>query len=72
MASYVIGLANATGWTERFILWDLPLARGLQYQHAAICYNGGKTYPTTASMKAELIDVATQLENFKDTWQLPN
>lgn len=27
-------LASATGWTEHFILWDLPLERLLAYEHA--------------------------------------
>lgn len=33
MASYVITLASKTGWSEHFILWELPLSRGFQYQH---------------------------------------
>jgi hypothetical protein len=27
-------LATATGWTEHFILWELPLERLLAYEHA--------------------------------------
>jgi hypothetical protein len=72
LASYVIGLANATGWSEHFILWELPLARGLQYQHAAICLNGGKTIPTKSAAAKEAIDVVHELETAKATWQLPS
>lgn len=54
MASYVIGLAMNTGWSEEFILWELPLARGLQYQHAALYANGAKTVATSATVEAEL------------------
>jgi len=34
-ACYVIELAAATGWTEHFIRWRLPLMRGLSYLHKA-------------------------------------
>lgn len=32
-------LAKATGWSESFILWDLPLARLLAYEHANLRAN---------------------------------
>jgi hypothetical protein len=34
VTSYVITLASKTGWDENYILWELPLSRGFQYQHA--------------------------------------
>ena len=34
MAAYVALIARYTGWTENFILWKLPLARGNAYCHA--------------------------------------
>jgi len=40
VASYVITLASQTGWTEEFILNELPLARGFQYQHCIWRMNG--------------------------------
>ncbi|NBW10685.1 MAG: hypothetical protein EBR82_21935 [Caulobacteraceae bacterium] len=43
MASYVITLASQTGWTEDFILNELPLARGFQYQHCIWRMNGIST-----------------------------
>lgn len=49
-ASYVILLAEATGWSEDFILWQLPLARGNQYVHAILCSHGASTLPTSAAM----------------------
>lgn len=36
MASFVLTLARETGWTEQFILYDLPLSRALQYRHAIL------------------------------------
>jgi hypothetical protein len=61
VASYVIGLAMNTGWTEDFILWQLPLSRGLQYQHAALYANGAKTVPTAASMASTLQELEASL-----------
>lgn len=29
-------LARETGWTESFLLWELPLPRALQYYHCAL------------------------------------
>jgi len=29
-------LARETGWSEHFILWELPLPRAMQYYHAAL------------------------------------
>jgi hypothetical protein len=36
-------VARYTGWTEDFILWELPLARGNAYHHAAMRLNNIKT-----------------------------
>ncbi|NDC18699.1 MAG: hypothetical protein EBZ87_00305 [Microbacteriaceae bacterium] len=51
MASYVITLASQTGWTESFILNDLPLARGFQYQHCIWRMNGIPTEWGSDQMK---------------------
>jgi hypothetical protein len=32
-------LAKATGWSERFILWELPLVRLVSYEHANLRAN---------------------------------
>lgn len=58
MASYVIGLAHNTGWPEHFILWELPLSRGLQYQHAALVMSGAVTVPSGESLERELMEIA--------------
>lgn len=34
-----MGLAKETGWSERYILEELPYARGLQYMHAILRAN---------------------------------
>lgn len=36
----VLVLAEKTGWTEQFLVWDLPLVRALEYYHAALWGNG--------------------------------
>jgi len=36
----VIVIARATGWTENFIRWKLPLSRGWSYFHAARLLDG--------------------------------
>ena len=33
-------IASKTGWSERFIRKELPLAIGLQYYHAALTLSG--------------------------------
>jgi hypothetical protein len=37
-----LGIARETGWNESQIL-DMPLSRGLQYNHAILVSNGLKT-----------------------------
>jgi hypothetical protein len=61
VASYVIGLAMNTGWDEQYILWELPLARGLQYQHAALYANGAKTVPSGEAMEDQLRSLEASL-----------
>jgi len=39
-AAYVLIIANSTGWTEDYIRWRLPLARGRAYEHAALLMAG--------------------------------
>jgi hypothetical protein len=38
-------LARETGWSEHYIIWELPLARLLQYQHCALRANDVWTVP---------------------------
>lgn len=40
-------LAEKTGWTEDFLLWELPLSRALQYYHCALRASGAWTVPAT-------------------------
>jgi hypothetical protein len=34
-----MGIARETGWSERYILEELPYARGVQYMHAILRAN---------------------------------
>ncbi len=36
-------LAEKTGWSEQFILWELPLHRAIAYQHCALWQSGAWT-----------------------------
>jgi hypothetical protein len=47
-------LAKETGWSEFFILWQLPMSRALQYYHAALWGNGSWTVPLKKSPISEL------------------
>lgn len=35
-----MNVTRATGWDREFILWELPLAHGLQIQHAEGLFQG--------------------------------
>lgn len=55
-------LAKATGWHESFIVWELPLARLLAYEHANLRANDVWTV-----RRAELDTAALQpLRSFFD------
>jgi hypothetical protein len=45
LATFAFTLARETGWPEHFILWELPLARLLHYQHCALRANDVWTVP---------------------------
>lgn len=53
IASYTAGLANHMGFNEEYIWWELPVARGLQYQHVITMANGAKTVAATESGEME-------------------
>lgn len=57
MAAYVALIARYTGWTEKFILWKLPLARGNAYCHAFMrMQNVNTESPESNNDFANLID----------------
>jgi hypothetical protein len=47
-------LAKETGWSEQFLLWELPMSRALQYYHAALWSNGQWTIEPRESVASEL------------------
>jgi hypothetical protein len=63
-ASFVFTLARETGWSERFIFWELPLSRLLQYQHCALRAHDVWTVPGAPP-------ATTQLETLLTNWR-PN
>lgn len=38
--SYLATISRATGWGREYILWELPLAHGLQIEHVEAVFNG--------------------------------
>ena len=56
-ATYVLVIAAKSGWSEEFIRWDLPLARGMAYYHAARLLDGEKCrWPGGRGPVAQWID----------------
>ena len=51
-----MSIAAKTGWTEHFILWDLPLSRGYAYMHTIAIMDGCDTqWPYQAEATADWI-----------------
>jgi hypothetical protein len=42
-------IAKFTGWTEQYILWELPMARGNAYCHAFMRLENVATEPADAN-----------------------
>ena len=57
----VFTLARETSWPEHFILWELPLARALAYQHAALRAAGVWTVKANAPAETDLAAILTAL-----------
>lgn len=57
----VYTLARETGWTEHFILWELPLHRALAYQHAALRAHGVWTIQPAPPAETSLAAILTLL-----------
>jgi hypothetical protein len=56
-------LASNYGFTEHFILWELPYTRALKYLHAALWANGAWTVKAKVPVKEEynlLFSIANQ------------
>lgn len=65
-AAMVFALARETGWTEHFILWELPLHRALAYQHAALRAHGVWTVSPSAPVEHDLSALLTSLHSIDD------
>ena len=60
-------VARATGWPEREILWEIPLARLVQYVHAVWSYDAT---PCRWSCYTEPSGhVGAVLEQARDAWR---
>jgi hypothetical protein len=62
----VFTLARETGWPEHFILWELPLARALAYQHAALRAHGVWTVKASPPAETDLAAILTALPSNDD------
>lgn len=54
LAMAVIAIAAETGWNEKFILEELPLARFLLYKHAIHWKQGDWTIPPGDSVAEQM------------------
>lgn len=54
-------LARETGWSEQFIVWELPFSRFLQYRHCALRGNDVWTVPLSAAPKLQASAVEEHL-----------
>jgi hypothetical protein len=59
----VFGLAKETGWSEEYILWELPFVRALEYYHAALISAGKWTikYKSESEKKADLDNLLSEI-----------
>ena len=56
-AAYIALIARYTGWTEKYIMWKLPLCRGNAYCHAFMRMQNVDTQPCTKNNELrKLID----------------
>lgn len=60
-------VARATGWTEREILWEIPLARLVQYVHAIWSYDATPCWWSCYTGNDG--DVKSALEKARDAWR---
>jgi hypothetical protein len=59
----VFTVAKETGWSERFIAWDLPIVRALEYYHAALWANGVWTVRHERSAEEDLAMIAAYVDD---------
>lgn len=62
MSDYTIHIASVTGWSESFIQRQLPLVRGLSYQHSALLLSGVETVEREDSMFDTMEQIRSELE----------
>lgn len=60
-------VARATGWPEREILWDIPLARLVQYVHAIWSYDAVPCF--WSCYTGEAGSMADALERARKEWE---
>jgi len=58
----VFTLASQTGWSEDFIVWELPFDRAVQYQHAALYANGAWTVPAGQNNRNAFNDLLAEID----------
>lgn len=62
----VYTVAKETGWPERFIVWELPIVRALEYYHAALWSNGVWTVRNDQSAADELQGLLSFVDGLQD------
>jgi hypothetical protein len=63
IASMIISLANSTGWSEQYLLWELPMSRAIIYNECIAYQNGAELMPTELAMANEFANMQRELSN---------
>jgi hypothetical protein len=59
----VFAVAKETGWSERFIAWELPMIRALEYHHASLWIAGAWTVRHERSAVEDLAMIAAYVDD---------
>ena len=54
-------LARETGWSEHYIMWELPFTRLLQYRHCALRGNDVWTVPLSAAPSIQAVNAEAHI-----------
>jgi hypothetical protein len=66
LAPCILSLAERTGWSYDFILWELPLAIGIQFLHHIHHGGNAKPQPTEPSEERLFQELESQLKGATD------
>ena len=62
----VLALAEKTGWPERYLIWELPMARALEYYHAALWNVGAWTVRHEKTAQEAIADLLGYVDDSEE------